>query len=259
MSTDPKLAKLEAGYAKYSAILADHAMAYNLATAAAAASREYTTELRLRLLNLRRQNGPGIKGAQDALRAAEEASTADEKTVLQKKRKMAEASNNEVRAKVVLDTYLAELRKEAEQQRKAFNEAKEKAEEKKRTQARKEQAEKERLRKQKRELSGAEISSFLAAVNTTFNPQTEYSVLVTFPTPPAFYCGKLGCQRQRRHLKACNCNIKAAFAGLTPASLKRLRLYYHPDRFARCPEEVRVGFQKKAQEIFVALSELLEG
>ena len=83
------------------------------------------------------------------------------------------------------------------------------------------------------------------------NAFTDYATMQTFPAPPASPCTKVECRTQPRLLKACPCNIRAAFERMELQRMERSR--WHPDKFARCPQENREVFQKMAEEVFVVL------
>ena len=82
----------------------------------------------------------------------------------------------------------------------------------------------------------------------------DYSTMTTFPAPPAAPCSKVECRTQPRLLKACPCNIRVAFARMELQRMERSR--WHPDKFARCPQENREVFQKMAGEVFVVLDRM---
>lgn len=97
------------------------------------------------------------------------------------------------------------------------------------------------------------IDGYLAALSLAF---ADYTTIRRFPEPhPKAPCTLLACGRtaKSRALLACPCLIKAIYGGLDKAELKTARLQYHPDKFARCDEGLRAGFQKKAQEMFIVL------
>ncbi|KAK3679324.1 hypothetical protein LTR78_000885 [Recurvomyces mirabilis] len=86
---------------------------------------------------------------------------------------------------------------------------------------------------------------------------TDRSTLKAFPEPPSESCEELACRTSAadRKLEACSCNIKKVFSGVK--NIKAMRNRFHPDKFARCPEEIREVMQKMAEEIFVVLSGMI--
>lgn len=97
------------------------------------------------------------------------------------------------------------------------------------------------------------IDAFHATSHAAFD---DYSKMTIFPAPPAPPCTQLACLRSSssRALQACPCNIRAAFSDIQ--DLKTARVQWHPDKFSKCPESLRAGFQKKAQEVFVVVDAL---
>ncbi|KAK5126312.1 hypothetical protein LTR85_010548 [Meristemomyces frigidus] len=86
------------------------------------------------------------------------------------------------------------------------------------------------------------------------------AAMIAFPEPVAWPCYEQDCRKQDksdRALRACECNIKAAFSGLDDKQLKKERHEFHPDRFAVCSEEKREVWQKMATEVFTAISSML--
>jgi hypothetical protein len=104
-----------------------------------------------------------------------------------------------------------------------------------------------------RRIAAEDIVAFLTETKTI-----DYANLQVFPAPPAELCGRVECARSAndRALEACPCNIRTVFTR-DAIKIKTERLRWHPDKFAQCPEVLRATFQKKAQEIFVALSNML--
>jgi hypothetical protein len=102
-------------------------------------------------------------------------------------------------------------------------------------------------------ITAGDIETFL-----TKTKSIDYENLTVFPDPPSEPCGKQACinDRKDRALAACVCNIRTTFSD-RGINIKAERLRWHPDRFARCPASVRSTSQKKAQEVFVALSTML--
>lgn len=84
----------------------------------------------------------------------------------------------------------------------------------------------------------------------------DYSAMTSFPAPPASACGQIECQSRPRLLKACPCNIRAAFGRAEGLRAERAR--WHPDKFARCPQENREAFQRMAGEVFVVLDAMVK-
>lgn len=82
----------------------------------------------------------------------------------------------------------------------------------------------------------------------------DYSAIQRFPAPPAKACDKVECKTRPRLLKACPCSIRAAFARRKLQRMERSR--WHPDEFARCPQENRELFQRMAAEVFAVLAEM---
>lgn len=83
----------------------------------------------------------------------------------------------------------------------------------------------------------------------------DYTSIANFPDPPAKRCDELACIRSvtSRSLKACPCYIRKCLNNASEEQLKKLRLGFHPDRYERCAENVREGFKRKAQEVFVVV------
>lgn len=102
-------------------------------------------------------------------------------------------------------------------------------------------------RQSPRSIPEVAIASWLQAVESMGT--SDYADLRVFPEPPSAPCGKSGCRNEE--LKACKCNLKDVLRGV--ADKKKLKIWFHPDKFARCAEDVRGKFQRKAQEVFVAL------
>lgn len=88
----------------------------------------------------------------------------------------------------------------------------------------------------------------------------DLSTMSDFPTFPSSSCAKLTCSSsaKNRKLEACGCDIEAAFRTTIgfPASLKTERIRWHPDKFARCPEDLRGDFIAMACEVFVVIERL---
>lgn len=84
----------------------------------------------------------------------------------------------------------------------------------------------------------------------------DYSKMDKFPAPPARACGSKSCMatKSSRVLKACPCNIAAAFEAFSDIKVKVERVRWHPDKFSKRPEEHREVFQKMASEVFVILN-----
>ncbi|KAK4570350.1 hypothetical protein LTR86_002430 [Recurvomyces mirabilis] len=98
----------------------------------------------------------------------------------------------------------------------------------------------------------------IAAFFTAFEAvPIDRSTLKAFPEPPSEPCKQLTCKASAadRKLEACSCNIKKVFFGVK--NIKAMRNRFHPDKSARCPEEVRELMQKKAEEISVVLSVMI--
>lgn len=72
----------------------------------------------------------------------------------------------------------------------------------------------------------------------------DVSVVKIFPELPQGKCAKPACLagQSQRALKACPCDVEAAFT-LLGMPLKEARNAFHPDRWAKCPEEHRDSFQ----------------
>lgn len=106
-------------------------------------------------------------------------------------------------------------------------------------------------------ITQADIDAFHASAEAAF---ADYSAMQTFPSPPRAPCGKSSCEatQKTRALKACPCNVRTLFAGFSKPQLKKARIAWHPDKFAQTPETGREGFQKKATEVFVVISEMLD-
>ena len=79
-----------------------------------------------------------------------------------------------------------------------------------------------------------------------------------FPQPPSWDCGNVSCRAERpsRALHACKCNLTALFRECP--SLKAERVKFHPDKFSRCPADVKQEIQKAAAEVFVIVDQLLQ-
>ncbi|KAK4542197.1 hypothetical protein LTR36_007044 [Oleoguttula mirabilis] len=100
--------------------------------------------------------------------------------------------------------------------------------------------------KQREPIAQANIDAFFAASKLAF---ADYAVMRCFPEPElTARCASLACRREEdtRTLLTCPCAIKTVFGGLDKSQLKAIRLQYHPDKFARCEESIRAGFQAKA-------------
>jgi len=84
--------------------------------------------------------------------------------------------------------------------------------------------------------------------------------MTTFPEPPAWTCYNSACRNGKaddRALKACECNIRAAYEGMETKQLKKERREWHPDRFGVCREDKRQVWQRMATEVFTAVSSML--
>ena len=89
----------------------------------------------------------------------------------------------------------------------------------------------------------------------------DYAAIDAFPQPPSqTNCIKATCQASKadRALTACPCDIRAAFSGLDLAQLKSSRNSWHPDRFSRCDERRRDGYQKMAKEVFAVVQAMYD-
>ncbi|KAK5115269.1 hypothetical protein LTR62_001469 [Meristemomyces frigidus] len=110
----------------------------------------------------------------------------------------------------------------------------------------------------KQQLTHAQqIASFLVYAEDGFR---NYSTLTAFPSPPALPCRHQECASTRadRALDACCHDIRTAFAGVT--NLKVWRTIFHPDRFCAIKDHgLRIEAQRKAQEVFVVLSDMMDG
>lgn len=86
----------------------------------------------------------------------------------------------------------------------------------------------------------------------------DYSRMESFPTPPALgpCSSTIACGAETRMLKPCRCQIRHAFTTTNIQNLKMERLRWHPDRFAKAPEEVREYCQKAANEIFIVVDRM---
>lgn len=82
---------------------------------------------------------------------------------------------------------------------------------------------------------------------------SDYAVLTSFPAPPAWACGKLGCKERRteRRLEACEHDISVCVEGRSRKELKRCKVMFHPDRSRACVEEKREEWREMAGEVFV--------
>lgn len=81
-----------------------------------------------------------------------------------------------------------------------------------------------------------------------------------FPAPPvSFICRNAACAGHGHLLDACSCNIRAAINSLPGLNLKKERVKWHPDRFAGVNEEKREMWQNMANEMFVAIGNMVEG
>lgn len=82
----------------------------------------------------------------------------------------------------------------------------------------------------------------------------DYSNLRRFPSPPAWPCNNAACaaNKSKRALRACECNIAHAFRSRGD-DLKAYRIKLHPDKFSRCPDDVRESFQRMVSEIFIVV------
>lgn len=83
------------------------------------------------------------------------------------------------------------------------------------------------------------------------------AAMAAFPEPPTWNCFSMECRKNDRKLRACECNITAAFEGLGTRQLKKERHEWHPDRFGVCREDERVVWQVMATEMFTAISSML--
>jgi hypothetical protein len=86
------------------------------------------------------------------------------------------------------------------------------------------------------------------------------AAMTTFPDLPYAKCDECAGNENGRALKACKCIIELALRNdpAYPASLKKERLRWHPDRFNLCPEARRQTFKAKAEEIFKVVNRLFE-
>lgn len=86
----------------------------------------------------------------------------------------------------------------------------------------------------------------------------DYAGMEVFPSPPVCkQCSKPTCAaaKSQRALGACACDIQRAFETLCLVA-KDERVKWHPDRFSKCREDLREGFQKRAKEIFQVLNKM---
>jgi hypothetical protein len=88
------------------------------------------------------------------------------------------------------------------------------------------------------------------------------STMTVFPDPPSRWCPDLTCRKNSstRKLAACPHNLEKTLSAdpAFPDSLKVERLRWHPDKFSKCPEDVRELFRAKASEIFVVVNRLYQ-
>ncbi|KAK4956754.1 hypothetical protein LTR10_006282 [Elasticomyces elasticus] len=98
------------------------------------------------------------------------------------------------------------------------------------------------------------IEAFHQAVKDALQDR---STVRCFPQPPYEPCSKPGCilTAKTRVLKACDCNIKTVFA--SRPKLKADRVQYHPDWWAKVPDDVREEIQRAASEIFTVINGML--
>lgn len=89
----------------------------------------------------------------------------------------------------------------------------------------------------------------------------DISAMTMLPDPPVFfYCLRLSCiaAQPTRALRACDCNVEADFRSIYGLDLKTERLRWHPDRFAKCPEEYKEEFMRKGNEVLEVLNRMYE-
>lgn len=93
----------------------------------------------------------------------------------------------------------------------------------------------------KYEMSPSEWSS------TVQETLLDYASITEFPEPSARGCDNVVCisTAGSRVLTACPCNIREVLKGISKEELKKLRLGFHPDKFAKCAESVREEFKRK--------------
>lgn len=84
------------------------------------------------------------------------------------------------------------------------------------------------------------------------------TTVTTFPEPPHFLCAPAAEKCPRAALGLCVCCIEDLFRSSSERmeELKTLRLKFHPDKFARCPEDVREQVQAEAAEVFKIVDRL---
>ncbi|KAK5125813.1 hypothetical protein LTR85_012089 [Meristemomyces frigidus] len=101
-----------------------------------------------------------------------------------------------------------------------------------------------------RDITAKEKQDLLEACSVAF---ANKSRMRNFPEPPIQPCRNGGCvaAKEGRALKACQCNIRAVFAGRT--TLKSDRLMFNPDKFSSCADDLRALMQQKAKEVFVVV------
>ncbi|KAK3672399.1 hypothetical protein LTR78_007706 [Recurvomyces mirabilis] len=98
-------------------------------------------------------------------------------------------------------------------------------------------------------------ATFFAAAEKAF---ANYAAMTAFPEPPAIPCYKCQAGAQQRALQGCEHNIRSTFSSLSAAKLKLWRAKFHPDRFCAIADlKLREECKRKAQEVFVVLSEMI--
>ena len=87
---------------------------------------------------------------------------------------------------------------------------------------------------------------------------SDYATMTKFPEfePPESECMEPTCLAREKVLKACPCSLRRGLRGYRTRDLKDMRLRYHPDKF--CMTRQPGEWQRKAQEMFVMLTELIE-
>lgn len=101
------------------------------------------------------------------------------------------------------------------------------------------------------------IPQWRQACDTVF---ASYKDTTNFPAPPvSFMCRNAACAGDGPLFDACSCNIRAAINSLPGLNLKKERVKWHPDRFAGVDEKKREVWQKMANEMFVAIGNMIEG
>lgn len=101
------------------------------------------------------------------------------------------------------------------------------------------------------------VPQWRAACDKVF---ASYKDTTAFPAPPvSFVCRNAACAGDGHLLDACGCNIRAAINSLPGLNWKKERVKWHPDHFAGVDEEKRERWQKMANEMFVAIGNMVDG